>query len=332
MQRLIIVICFVWLSQNTNAQSPMPNANIPLPLMVPVKQNKNTTKAIAKKVDCSSFSKMISFHLPCCLQIDSAKAISDIAMLAFDSSGCKKPAIHFIPEVITALSDFETIQVFATDGEDTLTTSINVTKPSNKPLKKSFPLSFEDEAEQYKAMMERLKNNSEPAAETSGNTFPTGDLNYISTYSCCDSSTVCFVENKKFSGAYTWDFEITAHIPLYGIAAAKSLDGIIIGLATLKATIHDETNCAKKQPCVDINGEVSIGGKVSRILPENIIESDIRLQTNISYHPNECNKPEQKINNQKFSCRQMQVKGKITAGWGLVTHTFDYTMYSTKEK
>ena len=332
MKWLIFFLSFLLIEQNSFSQSPMPNANIPLPMMVPVRKNQTIRKVLTQKNDCSKLAKLVSFRLPCCLQLDSTKSIREIANLGFDSSGCTKPEVQFTPEVIVAHAEFETIQVSATAGGETITANINVIKPLNNQIKKSVTYSFEEEAEQYKAMMERLKNNSEPAAETSGNTFPTGDLSYTSTYTCCDSSATCFFENKKFSGSYTWDFEITAHVPLYGIAVAKSLDGIIIGLATLKATMANETNCIKKEPCVDISGEVSIGGKVSRILPENIIESAIRLQTNIFYRANECNAIQQKTNKQKFSCKEMKVKGRITSGWGLVTHTFDYTMYSAKEK
>ncbi len=331
MKRLIITLSFILIVQNIFAQTSLPNANIPLPMMVPVKHRKPVLKVTIQKKDCDKLSKLISFHLPCCIQIDSMKSIKEIATIEFDSSGCKIPEVHFAPAVLIASNDFETIQVTATAGEEKITTKINVIKLANKQLKKSVSYSFEEEAEQYKAMMERLKNNSEPAAETSGNTFPTGDLSYTSTFACCDSNTTCFVENKKFEGSYIWDFEITAHVPLYGIPVTRSLDGIIIGLASLKATIPEETNCNKKEPCLSINGEVSIGGKVSRQLPENIIASDIRLQTKIDYYPDVCNSKEQKINTQKFSCQKMDIKGTITSGWGLVTHSFDYSMYSTKK-
>ena len=332
MKNAITFLLFILITQCTLSQSPLPNANIPLPLMVPVKPRKPVAIIAIQKNDCAKYSKMVAFTLPCCIQLDTVKSIKEIATIIFDNAGCKTPDVVFYPTTLIPSQDFETVTIKASVGEEFLISTINVIRPSINPVKKSAPFTFEEEAEQYKTMMERLKNNSEPAAETSGNTFPTGDMKYVSNYTCCDSSITCFVENKKYEGSYTWDFEITAHVPLYGIPFTKTMDGIIIGLATLKATMNEETNCKKTEPCPTINGEVSIGGKVSRILPENIIESDIRLQTKIDYHPTKCETEEMVNNKQKFSCEEMKVKGTVTSGWGLVTHTFDYIMYSKEKK
>ena len=143
MKRLIIPLSFILIVQNIYAQTSLPNANIPLPMMVPVKHRKPVSNVAVQKKDCSKLSKLVFFHLPCCIQIDSLKSIKEIATIEFDSSGCKIPEVRFTPAVLIASNDFETIQVTATAGEETITTKINVIKPSNKKLKKSHIVQYD---------------------------------------------------------------------------------------------------------------------------------------------------------------------------------------------
>ncbi len=326
MKRSLIVIMILLISRCSFGQSVMPNATVPIPLPVPIPPTSKPNVPKVDKKECTADAKLIAFILPCCISSDTPVNVANIATIAFDNTGCKKPMVIFTPAFIEAIDSLEKQKITASAGDIRLTSLVSVIKKNPVTITKSAPFSFENEAEQFKALLASLKNGAVPICENTGNTLPTGDLRYQSSTSCCEKDG-CAIDHKLFSGAYTWDYSMTCQMPVYGIPFLKAVVAVIIGDATLHVTVNEPTDCVNQEPCYAVTGKAGVGGK-TKFIPKGMIASDINISSDAAYDTSGC----RTINTaQKFHCNQLKASGKITDGWGLISHTFHYNIYSRKD-
>lgn len=326
MKKSLLVIMILLISRCSFGQSVIPNATVPIPLPVPIPPNVKRTIAKVDKKECNADAKLIAFSLPCCISADTLISIENIATIAFDNMGCKKPTVIFTPAFIVASDSMEKQTITASAGDVKITAIVSVIKKNPIIITKSAPFSFENEAEQFKSLLASLKNGAVPICENTGNTLPIGNLSYQSSTVCCGKDS-CAVEQKIFSGAYLWDYSMTCQMPIYGIPVLKSVASVIIGDATMSVTVNEPTNCLNPLPCYSVIGKAGVGGK-TKYIPKGMINADINISSDASYDTTGCrttNAP------QKFSCNQLEASGKITDGWGLISHTFHYNIYSRKD-
>lgn len=326
MKKKLLVIITLLVNLYSFGQSIMPNATVPIPLPVPIPPKKVNTPPKANKMGCDTEARLTAFRLPCCIASDTPVNVALIATVGFDNAGYKQPVVVFSPAFIIASDSSSRQKITASTGGVTLTATVSAIKKKPASTFASAPFSFENEAEQFKSILSALKNGAVPICENTGNTIPIGNLSYQSSTACCGKDS-CAVEQKIFSGAYTWDYSITCQMPIYGIPFLKSVAAVIIGDATMRVTVNEPTNCLNPIPCYSVAGKAGVGGK-TKYIPRGMINADINISSDASYDTTGCrttNAP------QKFHCNQLKASGKITDGWGLISHTFQYNIYKRKD-
>lgn len=272
-------------------------------------------------------NKLTDFRLPCC--VDRDVKVADIATLNFDGP-CHLP-VDFKPPHLSIpwlLSSSDEKVTASLNGKtlEAVTTIVNPDKSiSITPLEEDFvPRMNEKFEEAFNVLY--LNSPVTPCSRT-GSPVPTGSLVMEIGQICCPDQVPCVQRSKKISGALNWNYGFTCQFPIpgYSIPYFASIDAVIS--AGLSATVGGgaQTQCnAGFQYCLDGNASASLGGGVGVTLAAGAVQANLQLVLDgINVDFSLCPLPPPTSGNLTIAFGKFKIKGSVTAGWGLTSHSVE---------
>jgi hypothetical protein len=272
-------------------------------------------------------NKLTAFRLPCCVEKD--VKVADIATLNFDGP-CHLPVDFKPPHLsIPWLLSSSDEKVTASLNGKTLeagTTMVNSDKSiSITPLEEDFVPRMNEKFE--KAFNVLFLNSPVSPCNRTGSPIPTGSLVMETGQICCPDKVPCVQSSKKISGALNWNYGLTCQFPIpgYSIPYFASIDAVISAGLSANLGGGAKTQCnAGFQFCLDGNASASLGGGVGVTLAAGAVEANLQLVLDgINVAFSICPLPPPTTGKLTIAFGKLKIKGSVTAGWGLTTHSVE---------
>jgi len=322
MKKIIILLFGIAVTISSYAQPTLSDNHTPVPVPPPLPRD---TTRYPPDTTKKCISKLVSFSLPCC--ISATTDVASIAKVTFSNKACPAPAVTYTPATLSPISTkgVDEQRVMAEAGDVKLFSSVSVVNES--VVEGAGQLSLGPVKDLKTKADNLLKALTAAPCAPSGSLIPSGSASYSFSNICCKTAP-CVKYVPKYAVALTWGYGMTCHFPIFGVPWFVSLDAVLSANTSLAVSLTYQDGCTPSQACADINGGITIGGGVGGTLLGGLGSAELQLTGSGSLSGNWCVYPEVKTPTGNFTFGAVQVQGSISTGWGLISHTVSFTLFS----